>query len=313
MEDTMPRAVSFTSYGDTDVLEVVDVEHPIPGAGQVLVRVSFASTNPVDNALRAGLMAAVMPTAFPSGQGFDFSGQVADVGPGVTGFAVGDAVFGRAPRRAQADYVLAEPGQLAHTPDGIGWAAAATLAGAAATAYAAVRAVTLREGETVVVSAAAGGVGVIATQLALLAGARVIGTASERNFAFLRELGAVPVRYGDGLAGRIRELAPQGVDAYLDNIGHGNVAVAIDLGVTPKKINTVADFDAPGKYGVHLEAQAQANTPQIWEELAGLVAEGKLIVPIHAEYALDDVRKAYEELAEGHTRGKIVLRLTDPR
>jgi NADPH:quinone reductase-like Zn-dependent oxidoreductase len=309
----MPRAVSFTEYGGTGVLHIVDVERPVPGRGQVLVRVFVAATNPVDNALREGFMAAVMPTEFPSGQGWEFAGRVAEIGAGVDGFQAGDEVFGRVVRTAQADYVLAQADQLALKPAGTPWEAAASLPSVGATAFAAVRAAAPTTGETVVVSAAAGGVGAVTTQLVLRTGARVIGTASEHNFEFLRGLGAEPVAYGDGLADRIRALAPDGVDAYLDNFGDGNVATALKLGVAPERVNTIADYAAPERYGVHGDAQAQANTPEIWAELAELVAEGALTVPIHAVYALEDVRQAYDELAKRHTRGKIVLRVSDGR
>src|SRR5207244_1782965 len=150
---------------------------------------------------------------------------------------------------------------------------------------------------------------VVAAQLARLAGARVIGTAGDANAAFLRSLGVEPVRYGDGLLERIRSLAPDGVDAYLDNFGAGNVEVAIQLGVAPDRINTIADGAAAARYGVHTDAQTQADSPQVWEELAELVVAGKLTIPIQAVYPLERVRDAYGELAARHTRGKIVLRL----
>src|SRR5207253_9013933 len=173
----------------------------------------------------------------------------------------------------------------------------------------AVRAVRLKAGETVVVAAAAGGVGVIAAQLARLAGARVIGTAGDGNAAFLRSLGVEPVRYGDGLLERIQSLAPDGVDAYLDNFGAGNVDLAINPGLAPDRVNTIIDGDAASRYGAHSDAQAQADSPAVWDELAELVAGGKLTIPIQAVYPLEDVRDAYDELAARHTRGKIVLRV----
>ena len=172
------------------------------------------------------------------------------------------------------------------------------------------RAVRPRPGETVVVSAAAGGVGVVAAQLARLAGARVIGTAGDANAAFLRSLGVEPVRYGDGLLERIQSLAPDGVDAYLDNFGAGNVDLAIKLGVAPDRINTIIDGAAASRYGAHSDAQEQADSPPVWEELAQLVAAGKLTIPIQSVYPLEEVRGAYDELAARHTRGKIVLRVT---
>jgi NADPH:quinone reductase-like Zn-dependent oxidoreductase len=309
----MPRAVSFSRYGGPEVLDVVDVPRPVPGAGQVLVRAVVAAANPGEIAIREGAFAAVWPARFPEGQGNDFAGVIAETGDGVVGFSPGDEVMGFAPRAAQADYVVVDAGRLAIKPCEVPWESAAVLPGVGSTAWAAVRAVEPRAGETIVVSAAAGGVGVLAAQLALLSGARVVGTASERNFGFLRSLGIDPVHYGPGLAGRLRDTAPEGVDAYLDNFGAGNVATAIELGVAPGRINTIADGAAARRHGVRTDAQEQASSPAFWRDLAMLVLGKELTVPIHAEYGLDDVRQAYEELAKRHTRGKIVLRVSDGR
>jgi len=137
----------------------------------------------------------------------------------------------------------------------------------------------------------------------------VIGTAGEHNADFLHTLGVEPVRHGDGLLDRIRALAPDGVDAYLDNFGAGNVALAIQLGVAPDRINTIIDRAAAQRYGTHADAQTQADLPEVWEELAELASAGKLVIPIQSVYPLEQVRDAYAELAARHTRGKIVLRL----
>jgi len=305
----MPRAVRFDHYGGSDVLQVVDVDQPQPGPGEVVVRVVVAATNPGEMMIRQGAFADLWPATFPEGQGNDFSGRVAEVGPGETRFSPGDEVMGFTPRAAQADYVVSASDRLIPKPPGVSWEVAAAIPAAGSTAYAAVRAVHLKAGETVVVAAAAGGVGVIAAQLARLAGARVIGTAGDANAAFLRSLGVEPVRYGAGLLERIRSLAPDGVDAYLDNFGAGNVDLAIQLGVNPDRINTIIDGAAAARYGIHADAQAQADSPQVWEELAELVVAGKLTIPIQAVYPLERVRDAYDELAARHTRGKIVLRL----
>lgn len=259
--------------------------------------------------IRKGAFADVWPATFPEGQGNDFSGRVAEVGPGESRFSPGDEVIGFAPRAAQADYVRSASDRLARKPLGLPWEVATVLPAAGSTAFAAVRAVGLKPGETVVVAAAAGGVGVIAAQLALLAGARVIGTASDANAAFLRALGVEPVRYGDGLLERIRSLAPDGIDAYLNDFGAGNVDLAVQLGVAPDRITTIIDGDAAARYGAHTDAQEQANSPAVWQELADLVVAGKLTIPIQAVYPLERVRDAYDQLATRHTQGKIVLRL----
>ncbi|MGY1855757.1 NADP-dependent oxidoreductase [Modestobacter sp. SYSU DS0290] len=305
----MARAVRFSRYGGPEVLEVVDVPQPSAGPGQVVVAVVAAALNPGEIGIREGVFAAMWPAAFPEGQGNDFAGTVAEVGEGVTGFALGDEVLGFSPRRAQAEFVVVGADRLARKPAGLAWEAAASIAGAGATAWAAVEAVRPRAGETVVVSAAAGGVGVFAAQLARLRGARVIGTASDGNAGFLRSIGVEPVRYGDGLADRLRALAPEGVDAFVDTFGAGNVDVAMALGVRPARVNTTADGRAVQRYGVRSQAQEQADEPAIWQRLAELVAAGDVIVPITGSYPMDDVVQAYRELATRHVTGKRVLRI----
>jgi NADPH:quinone reductase-like Zn-dependent oxidoreductase len=301
------RAVRFHEYGDATVLQVEDINTPAIGDDQVLVRVVAAATNVLDIALREGQMGDAFPGALPSGQGFDLAGTIVEIGSGVAAFVVGDDVIGWAPRRAQADYVVVDARELAHKPGAVSWAAAASIPTAGATAYGAVHAVDPQPGDTVVVSAAAGGVGALVTQLTINAGATVIGTAGPANFDFLRSLGAIPVAHGDGLIDRITTAAPNGVTAYLDNYGDGNVDLALRLGVKPDRINTVIDFAAARQYGVHADGQAAGNDGRIFAELAHLIAESRLIIPIQTIYPVEQVRTAYEELARRHARGKIVL------
>ena len=308
----MARAVRFRRYGGPEVLEVADVERPAAPPGGVVVEVVSAALNPGEIGIREGVFASTWPASFPEGQGNDFSGVVAEVGAGVTGNSVGDAVLGFSPRAAQAEFVVTRPDRLAAKPASLGWDEAATIAGAGATAWAAVRAVAPEPGETVVVSAAAGGVGVVAAQLARLRGARVLGTASEANAEFLTSLGIVPVRYGPGLGDRLRAAAPEGVDAFVDTFGNGNVDVAIGLGVAPARITTTADGRAVQRWGVRSDAQEQADTPQEWARIADLAARGHLVLPIARTYPLDDVRDAYRDLATRHVRGKRVLAVAGP-
>jgi NADPH:quinone reductase-like Zn-dependent oxidoreductase len=301
------RAVRFHEYGDAIVLQVEDINTPVIGEDQVLVRVVAAATNILDIALREGQMGDAFPGALPSGQGFDLAGTVVEIGSKVTGFVVGDDVIGWASRRAQADYVAVDARELAHKPGAVSWAAAASIPTAAATAYGAVHAVDPQPGDTVVVSAAAGGVGVLVTQLVINAGATVIATAGSDNFDFLHSLGAIPVAHGDGLIDRITNAAPDGVTAYLDNYGDGNVDLAVRLGIKPDRINTIVDFVAARQYGVHSAGQAEGNDGRIFAQLAHLIAENRLIIPIQTSYPVEQVRTAYEELARRHARGKIVL------
>jgi NADPH:quinone reductase-like Zn-dependent oxidoreductase len=304
----MSRAVRFEEYGDVDVLNVVEVQDPVPGPGQLLVRVKAAGVNPGEAKIRDGLLAERWPATFPSGQGSDLAGVVQQVGEGVDGFSAGDEVIGFTGERAsQAELVVIEAANATPKPAGVSWDVAGSLFVAGATAWAAVRAVSLVAGDTVVVSGAAGGVGVIAVQLAKRAGATVIGLASERHHEWLRSHGVVPVTYGDGVAERIGEAAPDGVDAFLDLVGGGYVQLALELGVSPERINTIADFAAVDKHGVKSEGNAFGASAEVLAELAGLIDAGELEVPIAATYPLDQVRDAYRELADNHTRGKIVL------
>jgi NADPH:quinone reductase-like Zn-dependent oxidoreductase len=305
------RAVKFTRYGGPDVLDVVEVPRPAVGAGQVVVAVVTAATNPGEIGIREGHFAAVWPAHFPEGQGNDFAGYVAEIGSGVDDFAVGDEVLGFAPRAAQAEYVALHLDRVAAKPPGLSWDVAATIAGAGATAWASVDAVNPQPGETIVVSAAAGGVGIYAAQLARLRGADVIGTCGETNVDLLTSLGIRPAQYGPGLSRQLRDLAPNGIDGYIDTYGSGNVSLAVNLGVQPDRINTLIDQEAVQRFGVHSEAQEQADTPRIWAELADLVARGDITVPVAAVYDFtsEQVRKAYRDVGTRHVSGKRVLRI----
>ena len=301
------KAVRFDEYGTVDVLKVIDVPTPAPGPGQVLVQVKAAGINPGEAKIRAGLLAARWPATFPSGQGSDLAGVVTQTGPGVTGFAAGDEVIGYTDNRAsQAEYAVVEEQNLTAKPAGVPWEVAGALYVAGATAYAAVRAVALTGGDTVVVSGAAGGVGSIAVQLARRAGATVIGLASPANHEWLTGHGVIPVAYGDGAEGRIRQAAGK-VDAFIDTFGEGYVRMALDLGVEPSRIDTIADFDAITEYGVKGDGNAAGASAANLAELAALIAEGQLEVPVAATFPLSEVQDAYRRLASGHVRGKIVL------
>ena len=305
----MPRAVRYTRYGELDVLQVVEVERPVPGPGQVLVEVRAAGINPGEATVRRGLMHHIWPAVFPSGQGSDLAGVVARTGPGVTAFTAGDEVLGFTHKRAsQAEFVLVEAGDLVHRPAGVSWEAAGSLFVVGTTAYAAIRAVGLRAGDTLVVAGAAGGVGSLTVQLARNAGATVIGIAGPANHAWLRGHGVIPVAYGPDTAARILTEAGGRVDAFIDAFGDGYVQLAIGLGIARDRIDTVIDFAAAEEYGVKTEGNNDAASAEVLAELAEAVAKGELEVPIAAVYPLSEVREAYRELEKRHTRGKIVLR-----
>ena len=304
----MPQAVRFDEYGGIDVLYVADVDRPTPAPGQVLVRVKAAGINPGEAAIRQGVFDGIWPAAFPSGQGSDLAGTIEELGDGGGGFSVGDEVIGFVnTRSSHAGFVLAEAGDLVHRPGNVSWEAAGALFVAGTTAYAAVRAVSPGEGDTVVVSGAAGGVGSLVVQLARNTGATVIGLAGEANHGWLAERGVVPVSYGGGQADRIREASGGQVGAFIDTFGSGYVELALELGVRPDRIDTIIDFAAVEKYGVKAEASRDAASADVLAELAGMIHEGALEVPIAGVYPLAEVREAYRELEKRHTRGKIVL------
>jgi NADPH:quinone reductase-like Zn-dependent oxidoreductase len=301
------QAVRFDRYGGIDVLDVVEVPAPVPGPGQLLVRVKAAGINPGESKIREGLLHERWPATFPSGQGSDLAGIVEQLGDGVEGWAVGDEVIGFTDNRAsQAELVVVDAENVTARPAGVPWPVAGSLFVVGTTAYAAVRAVSATSGDTVVVAGAAGGVGSLTVQLAILAGATVIGLASERNHRWLQDLGVTPVTYGDGVQQRIRDAAGGPVDAFIDLFG-GYVQLALDFGVKPERIDTIVDFGAGQKYGVKTEGTAAAANAGVLAELAKLIDDGRLDVPIARVYPLDQVREAFRELEQGHTHGKIVL------
>jgi NADPH:quinone reductase-like Zn-dependent oxidoreductase len=307
----MTKAVQFDSYGGIDVLVVRNVPRPVPGAGEVLIEVRATGINISEAVLRSGALHGLWPLTFPSGQGSDLAGVVAELGSGVSEFAVGDEVIGFSNRRSShAEYVMVPANQLTSRPAGVPWEVAGSLYVAGTTAYAAVRAVRLEPGDTVAIAGAAGGVGSIAVQLARRDGATVLGIAGPSNDAWLAGHGAVPVNYGPDLPARLRAATSSGrIDALLDFFGGGYVAMAVeDLKVPRDRIDTITDFEAVERYNVQSAGGADAATAAVVAELADLVAKGVLEVPIAGVFALDDVRDAYRELELRHTRGKLVLR-----
>ena len=302
------KAVRFDKYGGVDVLDVREVEDPVAGSGEVLVAVKAAGINPGEIAIREGRLDARWPATFPSGEGTDLAGVVQALGAGVGEFAVGQEVLGWTEERAsQAELVVVPADQLTAKPASVCWEVAGSLFVVGLAAYASVQAVAPQAGETVVVSAAAGGVGSVAVQLARRTGATVIGLAGERNHEWLRRHDIVPVAYGEGEADRIREAAGGTVDAFIDTFGAGYVDLAIELGVDPQRINTIADFEAVERLGVHGQGTHAIASADLLAELVELVAGGSLEIPIAATFPLEEVRDAYRELAARHTHGKIVL------
>lgn len=306
------RAAFYTEYGDVDVLQVGELPDPVPGPDDLVVRVAAAGVNPVDWKIRAGYLDALFPAGFPIVPGWDLAGTVEAVGPAVTSYAVGDRVLGYARKDhvqhgTTAELVRVAERHVAPLPEGVELTTAAAIPLAGLTALQAIEAVGVRDGDTVLVNAAAGGVGAFAVQLARLRGARVVGTASEGNHEYLRSIGAEPVTYGDGLADRVRALldgAP--VTAALDFVGGEEaVAVSFELVEDASRVVTVTDgapvLQRGGRYVFVRPDSAQLAT------LAGLVADGSVVVEVSRTFALDEVGAAHELSATGHGRGKVVV------
>jgi NADPH:quinone reductase-like Zn-dependent oxidoreductase len=308
---TTSRAVRLESFGGPEVLNIREVPAPQAGSGQIRVRVTAAGLNPMDWFMTSDAdTAARFGLSLPSGFGTDYAGVVDQVGDGVTEFAAGDRVFGGALSRAVADYVvidvagtIAAGGDTHHTPDGVDDRTAATLAIAGCTAAAALAVVNPGPGDTLLIGGAGGGVGVFTVQLARLTGARVLGTGSAASADALRALGAEPVAYGDGLAGRLRALAP-GVTAAIDLYGTDTVRAARELGVPDERVTTIA---------AQVDGITPANganaAPGAIEEIARLVAAGQLRVPIAATFPVEQIRAAVGLQAGRHVHGKVVIDL----
>ncbi|WP_439680875.1 NADP-dependent oxidoreductase [Embleya sp. MST-111070] len=309
----MSRAVVYETFGGPEVLEVREVAEPHAGPGAIRVRVTAAGLNPMDWGIAAQPeVAARFGITTPSGFGFDFAGVVDEVGARATGFAVGDRVFGGAPGRAVADFVVITTpteatGPLWHTPEGIGDEVAATLPVAGMTAAAALAVMEPRSGDTVLVGGAAGGVGVFAIQLAKLTGSRVIGTAAESTFEFLRGFGVEPVAYGPGLAERVRNLAPEGVTAATDLFGVETAEAALALGVPPERIATIAAGPNPPG-GVRATGGFDAD-PNAMKHITDAILGGAVTVPIAATFPIERIRDAVTLQAGRHVHGKIVITL----
>jgi NADPH:quinone reductase-like Zn-dependent oxidoreductase len=302
------KAVRFDEYGGVDVLEVREVDDPVAGPGQVRVAVKAAGLNPGEVAIREGSLRERWPATFPSGEGTDLAGVVQALGEGVSAFAVGNEVLGWTDERAShAEFVVVSADQLTAKPTAVPWEVAGSLFVAALAAYASVQAVDPQAGETVVVSAAAGGVGCVAVQLARHTGATVIGLAGGHNHDWLGHHYIVGVTYGDGQAERIREASGGRVDAFIDTFGGGYVDLAIELGVAPQRINTIADREAVQRLGVHGQGTQAIASAERLAELAAMVADGSLEIPISRTFPLEQLRDAYRELEKRHTHGKIVL------
>jgi acetyl esterase len=303
----MSLAIRYARYGGPDVLTLDEVPIPEPGPGEVRVAVRAAGVNGIDWKLRRGFFDRGQLAGGPAGTGVEFAGIVDALGAGVQDRSVGQAVFGHASSGAVATHVTTASESLLAKPDWLSFEQAASLPVAAETAYRCLRQLDVKEGQTLLVHAVAGGVGLVAAQLARAWGAEVVGTASPVHHAFLRELGVRPVTYGEGLAERVRAAAPEGVDAVLDGSGRDVLAMSVELTGDAERVVTIADGRA-AEYGVRFSTGAdRAPLSEVFTEVFPLMEWGALRMPIEKAFPLERAADAYRLSEEGHLRGKIVI------
>ncbi|KJK09592.1 NADP-dependent oxidoreductase [Terrabacter sp. AAH1] len=305
------RAMTYAEYGTPDVLSLTEQPRPKVGPGEVLVRVRSASVNPVDWKLMSGGLDAVMDVRFPVVPGWDVAGVVEAVGFDTPEFAPGDEVIAYARKDyvhggTFAEYVTVPARSLAPKPRSLSWDEAAGLPLAGLTAWRVLKRLGVGEGDTVLVHGAAGGVGSLGVQLARSLGARVIGTASERNHERLRDLGAEPVTYGDGLAGRVRALAPGGVDAVADFVG-GVLDATLAVLAPGGRHASIADGSVAENGGSYIWVRPDGVE---LGELADLADAGVIRVPVARTFPLEELADAFRFSAEGHAAGKVVVRVS---
>jgi NADPH:quinone reductase-like Zn-dependent oxidoreductase len=297
------RALQFDEYGKPDVLRWADAPDVHAGPGQVRIAVRAASVNPIDWKVFSGAMAGGTPLAGTGYLGYDAAGVVDEVGAGVTGVSVGDDVFGRG-RNAQAEFAVLD--SWAAKPSSVDWAVAAAAGVAGETSERALRLLGVKEGDTLFVDGGAGGVGAVAVQMATARGIRVIASAGESNQDYLREIRAVPVRYGDGMADRVRQAAGAGVDAVLDVAGKTPIEDLVGLVPEPSRVLTIANF-AAGQAGARVTGGGGDSRPmEALAEVADLLQQNKLVIKVQT-FPFERAAEAYRISEAGHVRGKLVL------
>ncbi|MDN3355236.1 NADP-dependent oxidoreductase [Actinomadura sp. DC4] len=296
------KAARFSRFGGPEVLEIVELPDPHPGPGQVRIAVRAAGVNPSDWKKRAGLMDEELPQTL----GHEAAGVVDEVGEGVTDVAVGDRVFGLSGEGA-AQAELAVLSHYAPIPASLGFAGAAALPAAVETATRALDQLGAGSAGTLLVNGASGSVGAAAVQLAVVRGARVIGTAGPANHDLLRSLGAEPVTYGEGLAERVRALAPGGVDAALDVAGSGVLPELVELAGGPEHVVTIADFAGAREHGVRFSSGDAGRAVHALAGIGELVESGLFSLPVARTFPLTEIAEAHRAGEKGRTRGKLVL------
>ncbi|MCX5127338.1 NADP-dependent oxidoreductase [Streptomyces sp. NBC_00347] len=303
------KAITYTAYGTPDILTLTEVPEPKVAPGEVLVRVKAAGVNPVDWKLASGYLDSILEVRYPVIPGWDVAGVVEAVGEDTFDYAVGDEVYGYVRKEwvelgTYAELVSAPVRTLARKPRELTFEQAAGIPLAGLTAYQSLTRVGLKAGETVLIHSAAGGTGSFGVQIAVALGLRVIGTAGAHNHDYLRSLGAEPVLYGEGFADRVRELAPEGVDAALDFFGDDVIPALRSLVREEHRVVSIVDYTAAAQ-GAH-QLWVRPDTADL-TFLGRLADEGKLTVNVEHALPLAEAAKAWELSATGRTRGKIVL------
>lgn len=302
------RAVRFHEYGDVDRLALEEVAEPAPGEGEIAVRVRAAGVNPIDWKVLHGSYGGGQPLTEPRGLGFDLAGVVETVGPGVTDFAPGDEVLGIPASPSFAELALARPEGVVRKPAGMAWEVAGGLGVVAGTAYAVLAELAPEPGETLLIIGASGAVGSLATQLAVAGGARVVGTAGASKLERVRALGATPVEYGDGLAARLREAAPEGLDAVFDASGHGEVAAAAEVKGNVGRMLAIAGSPQATELGVPFHAGGGGERQrEALEAVVGLIESRRIEVPVAGVFELSQVAEALRQSEHDHPAGKLVV------
>jgi NADPH:quinone reductase-like Zn-dependent oxidoreductase len=304
----MPKVYVYNAFGGPETQEFVDLPVPVAGDGELLVGVRFAGVNPADWKRRANYRRSPDPFPGPTPMGLELAGVVEAVGPGVSGFAVGDEVFGTAARNgAWSEYSILSVDQAALVPAGVSLAAAATLPVAAATAYDAIVQIAPTSGDVILITGAGGGVGIAGVQIAIATGTEVIGTASDAKRELIESLGARHVAYGPGEDDRVRALAPGGLDALFDNVGGESLRALAPLVKDRARLVTAGDVATASEFGG--VAVARARNAAVLEKVATLVAEGTLDPFVTETFPLARVGEALALVEDGHATGKVVVEI----
>jgi NADPH:quinone reductase-like Zn-dependent oxidoreductase len=297
------RALQFSEYGGPDELNWAEAPEPHAGPGQIRIKVRAASVNAIDWKRLSGAFAGGQKLSATAFLGYDAAGVVDEIGDGVSGVSLGDDVFGLG-SDTQAEYAVLNA--WAAKPSSVDWAVAAAAGVAGETAERGLRLLSVKDGSTVFVDGGAGGVGAVTVQMAVAIGARVIASAGEGNHDYIREIGAVPVLYGDGVADRVRDAAGGQVDAVFDAVGKTPIEDLISLVEEPAQVVSIANFTAAQSGARVTGGSDDSRGSEALAELAELLERNKIVVKIQT-FPFERAAEAYRIISGGHTRGKLVL------